>query len=172
MSKRDDWPPPGHLRDLESGREWKANKTELREANRLLAKHRDIASGDPAWAAAREARSTANERHDPDDKAEQAELAPVIELRARAATIDVDLNTVSRQVHWIVEHLGEDAADCANYAWYASEDRVETKVYGHGVLVTIVDGPHSWFPFPRSPTPTPRLRPVEVETEVGGDREA
>ena len=35
----------GNWRDLKTGREWKATEAELREANRLLAKHRDIANG-------------------------------------------------------------------------------------------------------------------------------
>jgi hypothetical protein len=44
-------------------------------------------------------------------------------------------------------HWPNDVADVANYSWGADDDHVETKVYGHGVLVTIVDGPHHGFPF-------------------------
>jgi hypothetical protein len=37
------WPPPGYRRDTATGREWRATEAELREANRLHAKYRDIA---------------------------------------------------------------------------------------------------------------------------------
>jgi hypothetical protein len=43
VNGRDPWPPPGHWRDPENGKQWRATKAELSEANRLLAKHRDIA---------------------------------------------------------------------------------------------------------------------------------
>jgi hypothetical protein len=57
--------------------------------------------------------------------------------------------TVVRQERWIEERFGEDAADGANYGWGSDECEVATKVYGHGVLVTKVDGPHTWLPFAR-----------------------
>jgi len=38
-----DWPPPGYWRDPNTGKEWRANAAEEREANRLLWKHRDLA---------------------------------------------------------------------------------------------------------------------------------
>ncbi len=40
-----DWPPPGFWRDARTGREWRATEREPREANRLLAKHRDVVAG-------------------------------------------------------------------------------------------------------------------------------
>jgi hypothetical protein len=38
-------PPPGYWRDPVTGEQWGATGAELREANRLIAKHRDIAAG-------------------------------------------------------------------------------------------------------------------------------
>lgn len=38
-----DWPPPGFWRNPDTGKEWRATEREEREANRLLAKHHDIA---------------------------------------------------------------------------------------------------------------------------------
>ena len=38
-----DPPPPGYSRDLRTGRERPATVAELRECDRLLAKHRDLA---------------------------------------------------------------------------------------------------------------------------------
>jgi hypothetical protein len=43
--KTDEWPPPGQWRDPATGRTKRATKRELWEAERLLAKHRDIAEG-------------------------------------------------------------------------------------------------------------------------------
>jgi hypothetical protein len=54
--------------------------------------------------------------------------------------------TIARQERWIEERFGEEASTNANYGWYSDEHGVATKVYGHGVLSTVVDGPHVWFP--------------------------
>jgi hypothetical protein len=43
-----EWPPPGYWRDPDTGKQWRATEREEREANRLLAKHRDIAKSDGA----------------------------------------------------------------------------------------------------------------------------
>lgn len=39
----DGWPPPGFWCDPATGKQWRATEAELREAARLLAKHRDLA---------------------------------------------------------------------------------------------------------------------------------
>jgi hypothetical protein len=41
----DEWPPPGCCRDPATGRIRRATNAEIREAVRLLMKHRDIAEG-------------------------------------------------------------------------------------------------------------------------------
>ena len=51
-----DRPPPGFWRDARTGKERRATEHDLREANRLLAKHRDVERG---------------RQHDPDEKVER-----------------------------------------------------------------------------------------------------
>jgi hypothetical protein len=47
LPERDGWPPPGYWRDPTTGKRWRSTDAEMREANRLLAKHRDVAQGKP-----------------------------------------------------------------------------------------------------------------------------
>lgn len=59
--------------------------------------------------------------------------------------------TLARQEGWIEARFGEKAAALANYGWGSDEHGIATKVYGHGVLETAIDGPHRWLPFEETP---------------------
>ena len=68
------------------------------------------------------------------------------------------------QYTYIKEHFGDEAADHANYGWGICEDdnalRVATKVYGHGVLCTVVSRSNEAI--------THTFRPFRARPSIGG----
>jgi len=67
----------------------------------------------------------------------------------------VENEIYDRQYQWIKDNKGKEAAEKANYGWGVDETGkvlvVETKVYGHGVLIsrasTKEDITHDFSPF-------------------------